>query len=186
MDLPLKIMHIYVIYDFAHQLSLARRFIVQINYHHLSNDFSPVFIFMYHQEHKIPIRLALKTYIKLLTSETWSPFFFLVEMKYSLSIKNIITPEGRRKKSTDLHEHHNIRYVSNILFPIRGIRGMIRYSLGLDFPFVEAPVAAAGSTSKCAACPLLPSGHELSTTINSIPSNMSCMIFLALSVSHTS
>lgn len=74
----------------------------------------------------------------------------------------------------------------HILFPIRGIRGMLRYNLGLDFPFVKAPVAAAGGASKCAACPLLPSGYELSTTINSIPSNMSCMIFLALPVSHTS
>lgn len=63
-------------------------------------------------------------------------------------------------------------------------RALAHY-LSLHFSFMEASVASAGCTGKCTTGLVLPTGHEFSTTINSVTSNSSRMILLALSISHT-
>lgn len=56
--------------------------------------------------------------------------------------------------------------------------------LNFNFPPVEIPVAAASGAQKCAVGPLLSARHELPAPIHSVPSDIRCVIFLALCVSH--
>jgi len=68
---------------------------------------------------------------------------------------------------------------------IGGRWGALTHYFSFNLSLVEVPVAATCSTSESSTCPFSTTCHELSATINSIPSNICCMILLALSILHT-
>lgn len=68
---------------------------------------------------------------------------------------------------------------------IGGRWGALTHYFSFNLSLVEVPVAPTCSTSESSSCPFSTTCHELSATINSIPSNICCMILLALSILHT-
>lgn len=64
-------------------------------------------------------------------------------------------------------------------------RRTLTHCFSLNLSFVEVSVTSTGSTSESFTCPFNTTCHELPATIHSIPSNISSMIFLALSIFHT-